>query len=62
MIKIIEDNIGLKSEFMLDPTFLLDKRYYLNIIKKKYISLPYDKFIFIYQLDENPLINQTIKK
>ena len=30
MVKILEDRIGLKSEFVLDPAFLLDKSYYLN--------------------------------
>ena len=63
MVKILEDNIGLKSQFVLDPTFLLDREYYLNIIKNnKYNELPKDKFIFIYQLDKNACISQIIKK
>ena len=62
MAKILEDNTGLKSEFVLDPTFLLDKQYYLNIIEN-YISNYRDngKFIFIYQLDENIFIKRAIK-
>ena len=62
MVKILEDNIGLKSEFVLDPTFLLDKQYYLNIIENYISTHRYnDKFIFIYQLDENIYIKKTIK-
>ena len=63
MVKILEDNIGLKSQFVLDPTFLLNREYYLNIIKNnKYNELPKDKFIFIYQLDKNACISRIIKK
>ena len=32
-IKLIEKNLGLKPEFVLDPTLLIDKKYYLNLIK-----------------------------
>ena len=63
MVKILEDNIGLKSEFVLDPTFLLDKQYYLNIIENyKSIYRYDDKFIFVYQLDKNNYINKAIKR
>ena len=63
MVKILEDKIGLKSEFVLDPAFLLDKSNYLNIIKNyKSIFDKNDKFIFIYQLDKNYFIEKTIKK
>ena len=61
-VKIVEDHLGLKSVFVLDPTLLLDKQYYLNEIKN-YNSdfLPKDKFIFVYQLDKNPVLEKTIK-
>ena len=62
-VKIFEDSIGLKSEFVLDPTFLLSKNYYLNTIKNyKSIYSENDKFIFIYQLDRNYVLEKTIKK
>ena len=32
-LKLLEDHLGLKSEFVLDPTLLLDKQYYLNEIQ-----------------------------
>ena len=31
-VKLIEKNLGLKPQFVLDPTFLIDKKYYLNLI------------------------------
>ena len=64
LVKILEDSLGLKSEFVLDPTFLLTKNHYLNIIKNYHQSIfgKNDKFIFIYQLDRNYYIEKTIKK
>jgi polysaccharide pyruvyl transferase WcaK-like protein len=64
MVKLLEDSIGLKSEFVLDPTFLLSKNVYLNTIKnyQQYNFNKKDKFIFVYQLDRNYHIEKTIKK
>ena len=64
MVKLLEDSIGLKSEFVLDPTFLLSKNVYLNTIKnyQQYNFNKNDKFIFVYQLDRNYHIEKTIKK
>ena len=64
MVKLLEDSIGLKSEFVLDPTFLLNKNVYLKTIKnyRQYNFSQNDKFIFIYQLDRNYYIEKTIKK
>ena len=62
MVKLLEDSIGLKSEFVLDPTFLLNKNVYLKSIKnyRQYNFSQNDKFIFIYQLDRNYYIEKTI--
>jgi len=64
MVKLLEENLGLKSEFVLDPTFLLSKNVYLNTIKnyQQYNFNKNDKFIFVYQLDRNYHIEKTIKK
>ena len=62
MVKILEDQIGLKSFFVLDPTFLIDKKYYLNEIKNyKSLYKKEDKFIFVYQLDKNEMLEKIIK-
>ena len=64
MAKLLEDSLGLKSELVLDPTFLLSKNVYLNTIKnyQQYNFNKNDKFIFVYQLDRNYHIEKTIKK
>ena len=61
-VKILEEHLGLKSVFVLDPTLLINKRYYLNAIKgyKSEFNSD-DKFIFIYQLDKNPTLEKVIK-
>ena len=32
-VELIKKHLGLKAQFVLDPTFLIDKKYYLNLIK-----------------------------
>ena len=32
-VKLIKTHLGFNSQFVLDPTFLIDKKYYLNLIK-----------------------------
>ena len=58
-IKLVEEHLGIKSDFVLDPTFLINKNYYLNLIKgiKKN-----DNFICVYQLDQNKIIKEFIQK
>lgn len=48
-IKLIEKNLGFKPDFVLDPTLLIDKKYYLNLINnyKSDISR-IDNYIFFY--------------
>ena len=61
-IKLLEEHLGLKSEFVLDPTLLLDKKYYLNELQNyKSDCEPKEKFIFVYQLDENPVLENITK-
>ena len=61
-VKKLEDHLGLKSVFVLDPTLLIDKQYYLNEIKNYKSDFTInEKFIFIYQLDENPVIENFVK-
>jgi hypothetical protein len=48
-IQLIENHLGIKPDFVLDPTLLINKDYYLNFIKnyKSKISKN-DKYICIY--------------
>lgn len=53
-IQLIEKNLGLKAQFVLDPTLLINKKYYLNIIKNYKSEIIKDiyneKFIFSYAI------------
>ena len=50
-IKLIENHLGIRPDFVLDPTLLIDKKYYLDIIKnyKSNISIR-DNYIFLYSV------------
>ena len=62
MVKLLKEHLDLKSEFVLDPTLLLDKQYYLNEIKNFTSKFsPEEKFIFVYQLDNKFVITKTIR-
>ena len=51
LIKMAEENLGVKGVFVLDPTLLLGKDIYLNEIKDyKNTLYTNEKYIFIYQL------------
>ena len=55
------DHIGIKPEFVLDPTFLIDKKYYLDIIKNYKRDFNFsEKYIFVHRLHENRGINKFI--
>ena len=48
-LKLVEKHLGIKATFLLDPTFLIDKKYYLNIINHfKFKKLKNDNFLFTY--------------
>ena len=57
------DHIGIKPEFVLDPTFLIDKKYYLDIIKDYKRDFNFsEKYIFIHRLDNSIRINEFINE
>lgn len=56
MIKIVEEHLGIKGIFVLDPTLIIDKQYYLNEIRDyKGDFNSSEKCIFVYQLDNNKI-------
>ena len=62
-VKLAEKNLGIKPTFVLDPTFLLEKEYYLDIIKNYKQDFNFNKkYLMIYQLDKNNIIKQFIIK
>jgi len=47
-IDVVKEHLGVTPEFVLDPTFLLDKKYYLNLIKNFKGNLEKNsKYIFV---------------
>ena len=62
---LIKKHLGIKADFVLDPTLLIDKKYYLKIIEN-YRSFPInEKFILTYKLKHNQLkkkMNSFINK
>lgn len=61
-IKLIEKHLGFKPTFVLDPTLLIDKKYYLKLIKNFRIQNDIgDNFIFIYKLINSKQLNILIK-
>ena len=57
-IKLIKTHLGIEPEYVLDPTLLIDKKYYLYLIKdfKSNININ-DKYILTYLIKEE---NQTL--
>lgn len=60
-IKIVKKQLGFKPELVLDPTLLIDKEKYLDLIQDFKVNFnPNEKYICVYQLDNNTLIKNLI--
>ena len=62
-VKLAEDHLNLTSKpiFVLDPTLTIDKSYYLNEIKNYKRDFDFnEKYIFVYQLDRNRILEKTL--
>ena len=63
LVKLAKIHLNVDGVFVLDPTLIIDKKYYLNEIKNYNPNFNSDeKFIFIYQLDKNRIIEKVIKE
>lgn len=60
-VDIVNKHFGTGAEFVLDPTLLLDKEHYVNLIKGKTITANNGK-VFYYVLDKNDKTYETIEK
>ena len=62
-VELIKKHLGYNSEFVLDPTLLIDKKYYLNLISdfKPNITKKKD-YIFVYNINENRYIINLMQK
>ena len=62
-IKLIEQHLGINCTLVLDPTLLIDKKYYLDIIKDyKGKIVMKNKYIFIYSIFQVQFLKNSIKK
>ena len=62
-IKIVKKHLNINPEYVLDPTLIIDKKYYLDLIKDFNINFNFKKkYLCIYQLDKNILIKKLIEK
>lgn len=52
-VKLLEDSFGCEAECVLDPVFLCNKKYYLDMASIGKHRLPVGKFIGAYLLDVN---------
>lgn len=62
-IGLVKKHLGINPQFVLDPTLLIDKNYYLDLLKdyKNNFNLN-NKYLCVYQLDQNDIIEKFIKK
>ena len=62
-VKLIEEHFGRTPTFVLDPTLLIDKEYYLNIIKDyKGSRIMNKKYIFVYTISNPIEVFEAVKK
>ena len=62
-IQLVRKHLGIKAEYVLDPTLLIDKKYYLNIINKyKNNNLKNTPYILTYKLNKIKSMELYIKK
>ena len=62
-LNLIKQNLGITPEVVLDPTLLINKNYYLDLVHK-YSKKKFDneKYILIYKLGWNINMKKLIKK
>ena len=62
-VKIVEKHLGIKPIFVLDPTLLIDKKYYLKLIEKYKNDILLDNnYIFVYTLINSTKLQKYIEK
>ena len=56
-IKLIIKHLGIKPELVLDPTFLIDKKYYYDLIENFKVNITKnEKYIFVYNIGNSQYI------
>lgn len=61
-INLAKKHLGIKPILVLDPTLIINKNYYINLIKNFKKNFNFNKkYLCIYQLDRNIIIENFIK-
>ena len=62
LVTLAKEHLNINGVLVLDPTLIIDKKYYLNEIKNYNTNFnSNDNFIFVYQLDKNNIIEKVIE-
>ena len=62
-IELIQKHLSYKAEFVLDPTLLINKKYYLNLIKSyKNDIIVNNNYIVVYTISNSSFINNYINR
>ena len=62
-VRLVEKYLKIKSELVIDPSFLIDKHYYLDLIKDYKRDFNFsEKYLFVYLLDLDENITNTINE
>lgn len=60
-VEHIKKHLGVESQTVLDPVFLIDKDVYLNVAKQSKLNIPFE-YILVYILDTNSQKVELVKK
>ena len=64
-VKLVEMNLGYKAQFVLDPTLLIDKKYYLDLINdyrsEIFKTINNRDFIFVYVIIRSRFLENYLK-
>ena len=55
LVKLIKKHLGLKSVFVLDPTLLIDKKYYLKVVQDYKNNINNNNYIFTYKIKHSEI-------
>ena len=61
-VKFVEEHLGFKSILTLDPTLLINKQLYLNLINNYQIDIKENDYIFVYKIINSTEINIFLQK
>ena len=57
----VKKHLGIDSQTVLDPVFLIDKDVYLNVAQKSKLNIPFE-YILVYILDATPQKVEMVKQ